>query len=136
MNAATWSFAASAVTALGLLLMYYGSKRHNEDIEDSNALSGAITAIGEAAVGVVTASSNVSTFVQSMIEPLKQEIESNRAEMLEWEAKHTGCSERIDHLEQQFGVILGYVGALRNQVRDLGGEPLEPPDPLNGFTFD
>lgn len=136
MNAAIWGFAASAVTALGLLLMYYGSKRHNEDIEDSNALSGAITAIGEAAVGVVQASSNVSTFVQSMIEPLKLQIEANRAEMLAMEVKHAGCSERIDDLEQQFSVILGYVSTLRRQVRDLGGEPLPPPDPLGGFTFD
>lgn len=136
MNAAAWSFAASAVTALGLLVMYFASKRHSEEVEDSNSLATSIKAIGDAAVGVVTASSNVSTFVQSMIEPLKQQIETNREEMLQMEAKHTGCSQRIDHLEAQFSVILVYVGTLRRQVRDLGAEPVDPPDPLNGFTFD
>jgi len=36
MSAAIWTFAASVVTALGLLLMYLGSKRHNENVEDTN----------------------------------------------------------------------------------------------------
>jgi hypothetical protein len=136
MNAATWSFSASVVTALGLLVMYFASKRHTEEVEDSNSLATSIKAIGDAAVGVVTASSNVSTFVQSMMEPLKQQVEANRAEMLDMEAKHGECSGRIDHLEAQMGAVLDYVRLLRGQVRELGGEPHPPPDPLTGFTFD
>ena len=128
MSGAAWSTVASAITALGLLVVYFASKRHEEDIDDSNSLSTQISAIGEAAVGVVQASSSVSVFVQSMIEPLKVEIVQMRA-------KEAECVQRIDNLEKQVDDVVAYVSALRLQVRQLGVEPVAPPD-LLGFQFD
>jgi len=127
-SGAAWSTVASAITALGLLVIYFASKRHEEEIDDSNSLSMQITAIGEAAVGVVNASSSVSAFVQSMIEPLKVEIVQMRA-------KEAECVQRIDNLEKQVDDVVAYVSALRLQVRQLGVEPVAPPD-LLGFQFD
>lgn len=109
--------------------MFFASKRHKEADEDANTLSGTIEAIGSAAVDVVTASATTSALVQSLLEPLRKEIEAVRSE-------HASCSERLDHLEAITSGFIQYINLLRGQVRQLGAEPLPPPHGVDGHPFE
>jgi hypothetical protein len=128
-NTAAWTFLAAGLTVVGTLTMFFVSRRHRENLEDNNALSGQITALGDAAVKIVNTSTNVSEFVQSMLTPLQERMTFMQAEINELKRSNQDLDIRMTH-------VIDYVRMLRQQVRDSGLEPHPPPGLLEDFPFD
>jgi hypothetical protein len=124
-------------------VMWKVSRPHTEQVEDSNALATTIAAIGDAAVHVVAASTDVSEMMHSFMEPLRQELEFQKLKMAQLVINHDAeieslraefvraeelCAYRLD--------ILGdHVKQLRQKMRANGIDPGAPPE-LQGFEFD
>lgn len=124
-------------------VMWKASKPHTEQVEDSNALAASITAIGEAAVKVVGASTDVSEMMQGFLAPLRAELEEQKQHVAELTIKHNA---ELDQIRQEFtkseelcsyrlDVLSDHVQLLRAKMRANDIDPGPPPE-LDGFTFD
>lgn len=140
---ALWGFLATFVSVLGGILLYRWAKPHAEKIEDATALAGTITAIGDAAVKVVNASTDVSEMMQGFLAPLKEDLDAQKANVIALNIQH---HQEIEQLREEFlkdkeqcsyqlAMLSSHVQELRDKMRANGIDPGPPPE-LDGFQFD
>ena len=89
------------------ILTFFVSRRHNEEIEDTDAAGRSITAIADAA--------------ETLVSPLTEELKRISA----------ACATH----QRQIADLQAHVGILQHQVTSLGAEPHPAPRPRDDRTF-
>jgi HAMP domain-containing protein len=125
------------------------TRRHREEIEDTTSMTEAMGAITSANV-------SIAAVVQSLINPmqeevkrlaaneallmtkLQQEIELNERTNNDHQQQINAMKAEQENLEARFTSIIRYVNILRRQILSVGHTPAPIPEDLDlsGFNFD
>lgn len=121
---------------IGMLWVYFDSKKHNERIDDQGAESTHVTAISAAsetlaeAVNVLIAPLNDSIAeLQRREREMTTELATVKAELVVVKAEH----RRMNH---DLAALIRYVRTLWEQITGIGGDPLPPPAELAHVIWD
>lgn len=122
--------------AVAMLWVYFDSKKHKESIEDSEAESAQLIAIG-------SASSTLAAAVNVLIQPLNesirtlQERDAARAkELAEVKEELRLLRAKQGRMTRDLTLIIQYVRKLWKQIEEHGQDPIPPPPELDHVVWD
>lgn len=115
MTADQWQIIITALVGGSGFVTYLVSRRHDENVEDSDAHSRAIAAITAATI--------------TLVAPLTLEVERLSRNDIARQAT-------LERHERRLKALSGYVKVLQHQIVDLGASPHPAPPDLEGFIFD
>lgn len=117
--------------AVAVLWVYFDSKKHKESIEDSEAESAQMLAMG-------SASSTLAAAVNVLIQPLNDSIKALQErellmgqEMTRMKNELTAMRTKQGRMNRDMSLIVRYVRKLWEQIKEHGSDPLPPPQELD-----
>jgi uncharacterized protein YpmS len=128
----TWGAIAVPLT---ILLTTIWNRRHQNEIEDTESQSKAMTAITDA-------NTQLTKLMSLALEPIQEQLIAQRAQLeqhkREAEIKMDYLQSEIDVQRRQLHGFYDWVISLRRQIISNGMEPVQPPLDLDldGFMFD
>jgi hypothetical protein len=131
-----WAAIAATVGPLLGAVTWFVARRHREQSEDSDSMSRAVTAVTDANVALTAAASSLLGPLQARISDLE---EANATLLAAFETAMTeqeGFRNEMAQVQSKMRVVVDYVHTLRHQIVQLGAEPVDFPDDLDGFSFD
>jgi hypothetical protein len=136
LSGAAWGAIAAVAGPLIAFGTWLLARRHTEEIEDSDAMSRAVTAVTDANIALTTAAASILGPLQARISDLEEANKhlSDRLSLALLE--HDRFRNEMTEVRGRVQVMFGYVQALRSQIVELGGQPVDFPEELDGFTFD
>lgn len=122
--------------AVAMLWVYFDSKKHKERIEDSEAESVHMTAMG-------SASTTLAAAVNVLIQPLNDSIRAMQErelvmakEMAHMKAEILSLRSKQGKMNRDLGSIVRYVRMLWVQIKEHGSDPIPPPSELDHVVWD
>lgn len=124
-----WSAAAVVITALvGGLVAWRAYPRRRT--ETSDAMSSAVESLADAGEHMSKVWTMTLQQQSATIDKMADEISQIKSDLSAALKQHAVFQRELSEHRGMLMVLTGYVGRLRQQVRDLGHEPHGPPDEL------
>lgn len=132
-NDAFWQIFISIATPAVAVFTFLMSRRHQQKVEQTDSVAGAISAVTDANV-------NISAIVQGLIQPMQDRQDQMRQREAELEAEleevRTEMAERFGELERRFTAAVTYIRQLHSLLGRNGLTPPAAPPELDDHLDD